>query len=175
MRSLSFDDISYAMETTRVLHEPDRRIDTFGTTNFEFNLLTESMDTVNEVRIREGRIQAERPRILRPEGYEDLLFEGFGEQASAFADWFRENGDITFLKYGFNFIQRDLSESTVHDGIEIVAERVLEDIRATGNPSRAVIVGVDDTWEISLLKFTFEMIEKSQEINVFDFKRRGLL
>jgi len=40
---------------------------------------------------------------------------------------------------------------------------------------RAIIKGVDDTWEISLLKFTVEMIEKSQKINMFDFKRRGLL
>jgi hypothetical protein len=38
-----------------------------------------------------------------------------------------------------------------------------------------VIQGVDDTWEISLLKFTVDMIAKSQGINVFDFKRRGLL
>ena len=38
MSSLSFDDIAYAMETTKVVHEPDRRIDTFGTTNFEFHL-----------------------------------------------------------------------------------------------------------------------------------------
>jgi hypothetical protein len=38
-----------------------------------------------------------------------------------------------------------------------------------------VISGVDETWEISLLKFTVEMIEKSQKINLFDFKRRGLL
>ena len=34
---------------------------------------------------------------------------------------------------------------------------------------------VDDTWEISLLKFTFEMIQKSHNINMFDFKRRGLI
>jgi hypothetical protein len=40
---------------------------------------------------------------------------------------------------------------------------------------RAIIQGVDDTWEISLLRFTFEMVEKSHKINEFDFKRRGLL
>ncbi len=81
MAALSFDDIAYAMEHTVVLHEPDRLIDTFGTTNFQFHLLTEPMDSVGTVRIREGRMEAERPKILRPEGYRDLLFEGFGEQA----------------------------------------------------------------------------------------------
>ncbi|NNE92132.1 MAG: hypothetical protein HKN23_10830 [Verrucomicrobiales bacterium] len=173
--SLTFDDISYAMETTQVLLEPDRRIDTFGSTNFEFHLITESMDRVDEVRIREGRIEAERPRILRPEGYEDLMFEGFGEQAEAFADWFRENGNPAFLKYGFNFAARDVVENVVHENIYSVSDRVVEDIRGKNSPMNAVLTGVDDTWEISLLKFTLEMIEKSHEINVFDFKRRGLL
>ena len=45
----------------------------------------------------------------------------------------------------------------------------------SANPLAAVIHGVDDAWEICLLKFTVEMIGKSQGINVFDFKRRGLL
>ena len=100
MSALTHDDFIYAIESTQVLYEPDRRIDTFGTTNFEFHLISELMDNVNQVRIREGRIEAERPRILRPEGYEDLNFEGFGEQAEAFRSWFRENAaDISFLKY----------------------------------------------------------------------------
>ena len=175
MRNLSSDDISYAMETTRVLYEPDRRIDTFGSTQFEFYLVTELMDSVNEVRVREGRIEAERPRILRPEGYDEFTFEGFGEQAEAFSEWFRENEDITLVKYGFNFAQREVVESTVHERLDLICDRVVEEIRQSGNPARVVIQGVDDTWEISLLKFTIEMIKKSQKINEFDFKRRGLL
>jgi hypothetical protein len=56
-----------------------------------------------------------------------------------------------------------------------VRDRIVRDIESSGNPSRAVIVGVDDTWEISLIKFTMEMIGSSLEMNAFDFKRRGLL
>ena len=59
--------------------------------------------------------------------------------------------------------------------MEEVTGKLLDNIRSSGNPMRAVIQGVDDTWEICLLKFTVEMIEKSQNINLFDFKRRGLL
>lgn len=176
MRSLSHDDISYAMETTSVIHEPDRRIDTFGSTNFEYCLITELMDNVNQVRVREGRVEAERPRILRPEGYSDLMFEGFGEQADAFREWFKEvGGNLSFLKYGFNFATRDVRESVVHESAALVADQVMEEVRASGNPSKAIILGVDDTWEISLIKFTMEMVEKSGDINVFDFQRRGLL
>lgn len=170
------DDIQYALEMTRVIHEPDRMIDTFGTTSFEFHLVSELMDQADRVRVREGRISAERPRILRPEGMEELLFEGFGEQASVFRDWLREHGkDIAILKYGFSFARSSVSESIAHEPIESVCERVVSEIRHRGNPLSAVIQGVDDAWEICLLKFTTEMILRSQGVNLFDFRRRGLL
>jgi hypothetical protein len=175
MPALSFDDIAYAMENTVVLHEPDRLIDTFGTTNFQFHLLTEPMDSVGKVRVREGRMEAERPRILKPEGYEELLFEGFGDQASVFAEWFRQHGNINFFKYGFHFAKSSFTEEIVHESFEAVRDRILEDIRVSGSPSRALICGVDDSWEVSLIKFTMEMIGRSLQINAFDFKRRGLL
>ncbi|MEM6916059.1 MAG: hypothetical protein AAF491_05780 [Verrucomicrobiota bacterium] len=175
MSSLSFDDVAYAMESTVVAHEPDRRIDTFGTTNFEFHLLTEPMDEVGRVRIREGKMEAERPQILRPDGYEELLFEGFGEQADVFTEWFKHFGNVNLVKYGFNFANREMRESTASEPLEAVRDRIVDDIRVSGNPSRAVILGVDDTWEISLIKFTMEMIASSLEMNAFDFKRRGLL
>ncbi len=175
MSTLSFDDIAYAMEHTVVVHEPDRLIDTFGTTNFRFHLLTEPMDSVGTVRIREGRVEAERPRILRPQGYDDLLFEGFGEQAAAFAEWFRRHGNLAFFKYGFSFAKRSMSEELVHAAVEEVRDRIVEEIRSNGDPSRAVICGVDDSWEVSLIKFTMETVARSLHLNVFDFKRRGLL
>ena len=175
MAALSFDDVAYAMENTIVVHEPDRLIDTFGTTNFQFHLITEPMDSTGRVRVRQGRMEAERPRILRPEGYDDLLFEGFGEHAAVFADWFRKHGNINFFKYGFNFAKRSFTEEIVHESPEAVRDRILEDIRVSGSPSRALICGIDDSWEISLIKFTMEMIGRSLQINAFDFKRRGLL
>lgn len=174
------DDIQYALETTRVLHEPDRRIDTFGETRFEFQLLSEPMDRVGEVRIRSGEVEAQRPRIMRPEAYREIELEGFDEKARQRLDALierlrREGRDLTFLQYGFQIRHMRVREELVHDTLEAVRDRVLEDQRRTGNPANAVIEGVDDAWEISLFKFAFEMILRSREINAFDFKRRGLL
>lgn len=176
----SQDDIQYAMETTRVLHEPDHRIQTFGETRFEFQLLSEPMDQVGKVRIRTGEVEAMKPRILRPEPYRDIELEGFDDNARARLDALvsrlRDEGkDLAFLQYGFRFKRGAVSEELVHDSIESVRARVLEDIRRTGNPSRAIIEGVDDTWEVSILKFSFEMILRSHEINAFDLKRKGLI
>ena len=98
----SDDDILYALEATKVIHEPDRRIDTFGSTCFDFHLLSELMDSVGEVRVRRGRIEAERPKIVRPEAMDDAMFEGFGDQADAFMGWLRDHGaNLSFLKYAF--------------------------------------------------------------------------
>ncbi|MDB6135154.1 MAG: hypothetical protein JWM59_3397 [Verrucomicrobiales bacterium] len=172
----SEDSIQYALETTEVLHEPDRRIDTFGTTSFQFHLISELMDDVSQVRVRSGQIHAERPTILKPEPYSDLEFEGFGDQAHAFANWMKERiGKSALLQYGFSFRKSDVTESMVHDSLAVVTDRVVEDAKRSGNPLAAVILGVDDTWEICLLKFTIEMIQKSHRINLFDFKRRGLI
>ena len=168
------------METTRVLHEPDHRIQTFGETRFEFQLLSEPMDQIGKVRIRTGEVEAMKPRILRPEPYRDIELEGFDESArarfDALVEKLKEQGqDLAFLQYGFRFKRGAVNEETVEDSIEAVRERALEDIRRSGNPSLAIIEGVDDTWEISILKFSFEMIQRSHQINAFDFKRKGLM
>jgi hypothetical protein len=39
----------------------------------------------------------------------------------------------------------------------------------------AVIHGVDDAWEVCLLKFTVDLIARSSPENLNDFRRRGLL
>jgi len=174
------DDILYALETTRVLHEPDRRIDTFGETRFEFQLISELMDRPDEIRIRSGEVEAMRPRILRPEAYREIELEGFDDTARGKLDELvkhlrRAGKDLAFLQYGFQFRRSSVREEIVHDRLDNVRDRVIEDIRRTGNPARAIIEGVDDAWEVSLFKFAFEMILQSREINAFDFKRRGLL
>ncbi|MEP4078878.1 hypothetical protein [Haloferula sp.] len=174
------DNIQYAMESTRVLMEPDRRIDTFGETRFEFVLLSELMDSAGQIRIRSGEVEALKPQIVRPDGYSDIELEGFGDKArerfDALVEKMRDQGqDMAFLNYGFRFKRGQVSEELVHDSLEDVRDRVMEDARVAGNPARAIIEGVDDAWEVSIFKFSFEMILRSWAINQFDFQRRGLL
>ncbi len=169
-------DFQYAMENTRVLHEPDRRIDTFGSTQFEFQMVSELMDSTNVSRVRTGRIEAQKPLIVKPHAMDEWNFEGFGPEGEAFGRWVKDNlTNLAILKYGFEFKRSDVTEEMVHEPFALVCDRLLDDQRTTGNPMRAIIHGVDDTWEISLLRFMFEMVEKSHNINRFDFKRRGLL
>ena len=84
-------------------------------------------------------------------------------------------GFLTLLEYGFRFKRSEVSEEILHEPLDSVRGRLLDQVRNGEDTFMALIEGVDDAWEVSLLKFTVEMIQKSHEINIFDFKRKGLL
>ncbi len=86
----SEDDIQYAAENTQVVLAPSHQIATFGATSFRFYLISELMDQVNEVRVRDGHIHAERPQIVTPDHYARLLLEGFGDRAQRYVEQLRE-------------------------------------------------------------------------------------
>lgn len=176
--NVSRDNFFYAMETSRVIHEPDRRIATFGETRFQFQLISELMDRSGEVRIRSGEMEACRPLLIRPDP--DMEMEGFGDEArerlGKLLQQMREVGmDLAFLQYGFRFRRSEVQEEIVKEPVADVCERLLSDVRRTGNPMLAILEGVDDTWEIALMKFSLEMIAQSHQINTFDLKRKNLL
>ncbi|PYK03554.1 MAG: hypothetical protein DME63_02625 [Verrucomicrobia bacterium] len=141
-RQMKEDDFQYAIENTQVILAPEQKIATFGTTSFRFYLISELMDRVNEVRVRDGKIHADRPQILTPEHFSRLLLEGFG--------MFR-------------------------DPIESVIARTKSHVQHRDEPLSAIIQGVDEAWEVCLLKFTIDMIERSSGGNIGDFRKRGLI
>lgn len=173
---LNQDSFHYALENTQVIVAPERRIESFGNTSFRFFLVTELMDSVNQVRIRNGRLEAHRPQIVTPGQLAEMMLEGFGTKAHEFAAWMEENRErFALLKYGFHVRKSDVEESLVHDPIEAVLDRVRAMVHASDDPLSAVIQGVDDAWEVCLLKFTVDLIQQSAGGNLGDFRRGGLL
>jgi hypothetical protein len=170
------ENFEYAIENTEVLLAPDQRIATFGSTRFQFYLISELMDRVDRVRVRNGHIDAERPQILTPEHFARLLLDGFGEQAQRYANSLRERArDFAVLRYGFQFRKTDVSERMFRDPIDAVIARTKSQVEGEAEALSAIIRGVDDAWEVCLLKFTIDMIERSSGGNIGDFKRRGLI
>lgn len=170
------DDFQYAIENTQVILAPQQKIATFGTTSFRFFLISELMDRANEVRVRDGKIHADRPQILTPEHLRDLLLEGFGDKAQRYVDQLRERfQNMAVLRYGFQFRKTDVSEQMFRDPIASVIERTKSYVEHREDHLSAVIHGVDDAWEVCLLKFTIDMIERSSGGNIGDFRRRGLI
>src|ERR687894_1588004 len=129
------DDFQYAVENTRVIVAPEQQIATFGTTSFRFYLISELMDRVNEVRVRDGRIHAERPQIVTPDHYARLLLEGFGEKAQQYVEQLRERmRSIAVLRYGFEFRKTDVTEDRVRGSIDTVVARTRTQVENANDP-----------------------------------------
>jgi hypothetical protein len=169
------DDFQYALENTRVVVAPSRAIETFGQTSFRFRLVTEPMDEIGTVRLRKGMIHAERPRLLAPQYVSRLLLEGFGERAQGFAGWIEEQKDFHILRYGFTLKKTDLSEQLFKEPKEEFLLKLQDDLRREDDPLNVLIEGIDDSWEVCLMKFTMDMIQRSSGENVAEWKRRGLI
>ena len=170
------DDFEYAIENTHVIVAPEQQIATFGSTSFHFYLISELMDRVDRVRVRNGKIQAERPQIVTPEHFRRLLLEGFGEKAQRYAEQLRENlRDVAVLRYGFQFRKTDMMEETIRDSLDAVITRTKHRVESADQPLSAIIHGVDDAWEVCLLKFTIDMVERSAGGNLGDLRKRGLI
>ena len=172
----SIDDFNYAMEQTQVILPPEHRLQTFGTSILHYYLVTEEMDSASCSRVREGSIEADRPQIITPGNFSKLMLEGFGEEAHKLAEAVSRSAHrFAFLKYGFAVKKSAIRYYEVHEPVEVVLGRVKEEVAAKQDPFSAVLKGVDDAWEVCLLKFMLDMVAASGEKNISDFRDKGLL
>ncbi len=175
MSSPSQFDFWYAIQNTRIVVHPSRRLETFGATVLNYHMVTEFMDVANKIRVREGRIQAHRPQIIVPSAVAANLLEGFGEEAERYVEWLREHAnDLRILQYGFAIRKQETSEEVVTDTLEAVVERVEKDVRQKDDPLAAVVVGVDVPWEVCLLKMMVDISGHSYPGNVREMERHRL-
>ncbi len=175
MKPPSQSDIWYAINSTRIVLMPSRRLETFGATVLHYHMVSELMDNVNKVRIREGRIQAHKPQIITPSSVSAGLLDGFGEEAERYVEWLREHmQDLRMLQYGFVISKKEISEEVVSDNLDAVVERVQDAVRKKDDPLAAVVVGVDVPWEVCLIKMMVDVSSQSFPGNVRELERHRL-
>jgi len=168
-------DFWYAVKNTDVVVPPKRHLETFGNTIINYVLVSELMDSVRQVRVREGRMQALRPQIVTPAAYSKMILEGFGEQAEKYLEWLREHEDsVHVLQYGYSLKQEAFSEEIVNDGIENVLGRVKQDVAARDDPLSAVVKGVDTPWDVCLIRLFWLAIRNSVQVNYKEMAARKL-
>ncbi len=169
-------DFWYALHNTEVVHPPAGRLETFGNTVVNYHLLSEGMDDTNEVRIREGRIEAFRPQIITPQSGDQSPLDGFGEEAEKYLSWLRENAEeLVLLRYGFQIKKAETKQYTVSERLPTVLGQVEEQIKRANDPLSAIVVGVEKPWEVCLLKLMVDVMQKSVVANVSDMQKRNLL
>ncbi len=166
-------DFWYAVNNTEVVAGPQSRLETFGATMVNYHLVTELMDSVDKVRVREGKLKAFRPEIITPQSIDEMMLEGFGSEAREYADWLQHHADeLQILKYGFKIQKQEINDYILSDPLEAVIERVKDGLAESGDPLGAVLVGVDRPWEVCLLKLMVELVQGSVAGNIQDIRQQ---
>ncbi|MFC1917992.1 hypothetical protein ACFLXH_04990 [Chloroflexota bacterium] len=171
--------IIQATRNTEVLRLPKQALATFGSTNIHYYMVTEPSypelvnTDITETVIREGRVIAERPKIVTP--YYLSRFQGFSSVASKYFNMLlNELGpDTPGVFYTYKNNPTDLN--IVSERWQSVAQKLIRDIDRSGDTLASVIKGEDDLWDVSLMKFIFEITRSSVGENVTQFGDRGLL
>jgi hypothetical protein len=165
----------YAVNNTELLVLPKRHLETFGNTLINYTLVSELMDSVGQVRVREGRMQAMRPQIITPAAYSNMVLEGFGEQAEQYLEWLREHEDqVRVLRYGYTLKQEAFSEQVLTDSLESVLGRIKEAAARKRDPFCAVIKGVDTPWDVCLIRLFWQTVQNSAQANIRELSERHL-
>lgn len=168
-------DFWYAVNHTEILLAPTAGLETFGTTVLNYHLVTQLLDSADQIRVREGRVRAARPEIVAPHQFLEHLLEGFGDEARAYAEWLRRNeSELMILRYGFAVSKEQINEEILTGELEAVAARVRDVVKAKQDPLAAVVVGVEQPWEVCLLKLMVDVVQHSTGANVRELRRSGI-
>jgi len=177
---MDIDDIKIqeAVAQTEILRAPKQNLTTFGTTNIYYYLVTEPaykelVPNIVETVIREGRVIAEKPRIVTP--YYLSSLEGFSENARRYFDYLIKTygHHAQGLLYAYRNEPKEMN--IVSDNLPAVVARLNEGIDKRSDPLTAIIKGIDEMWDIALIKFIFEMTQRSVGENIRQMDARSLL
>ena len=122
--NVAFDRF-YASRHVRILIHPSNCLETFGSTLFNYHLVSELTDNPHKIRIREGRLEAHPPLVIAPD-FKDISVEGLGDKAREYLEFLRDNSsNLRLLHYGYHLKSDNFSEQIVTDSIDAVIERVI--------------------------------------------------
>ncbi|MCK4368475.1 MAG: hypothetical protein KAV68_02225 [Dehalococcoidales bacterium] len=177
---MDIDDerIREAVKHTEILRPPKRSLATFGTTNIYYYLVTEPayselVKSAAETVIREGRVIAERPKIVTPFYLSQL--EGFSSEAKKYFDTLIKTYGSNAPGLFYTYKNEPGQLNIVSDNLLAVVAKLNDDIDKRGDPLTSIIRGQDELWDVSLMKFIYEMTRSSLPDNLLQMETRGLL
>lgn len=168
------------VKQTRIVRPPQQTLATFGTTTIRYHLVTEpsyqeiySNHGEEEAVVRDGTVMAERPQVVTP-GYLRKT-EGFGQNAREYLDQIEQLFGDSSLGLLYTYKNEPSRTEIVSGKPDDVANRIGRDLDTRKQPLEAVIRGVDELWDVSLIKFIFELTNGSVNANLAELRSSGLM
>ncbi len=170
--------IRYAIEHTELVRKPKQALATFGISDIRYYLLTQPVyadicDSPAETVVREGRVIAEKPRIVTPY-YLINLFQGF-EHGREYAEYVLRTFGANEPGLLYRYRNEPAAMNILSSPMESVIENISHEIDSCGDPLTTIIKGVDELWDISLMKFIHDITRESLGSNVMEMGMHGML
>ena len=166
------------MNNTKVILTPKNALSTYNQTKVRYHIVTEPLyKEVSEYKseesvIRHGLVTAQTPQVVT----NDFLYRmsGFGDEAKEFL---KELGRVLgknepALLYNYKNESTDLE--IVSGNPAEVSERIKSRL-ISSDTNHAVIRGINNLWDVSLLKFIFEYTKTSAKSNFQELNSSGML
>ena len=170
--------IMEAVRSTEIIRPPKQSLATFGSTNIYYYLVTEPVysglaGSNNETVIREGKVIAEKPKIVTP--YYLSHLEGFSAGAKRYLEMLIATyGPYTpGLLYTYRNEPKELN--IVSERLIAVVDKLNTELDRKGDPLVSIIRAQDEFWDVSLMKFIYELTRHSINSNMQEMGSRGLL
>ena len=169
--------IANAIQLTQVVRTPKQHLATFGVTNLRYYLVTEPSycDLVpgkEESVVREGKVVTQRPAIVTPTYM--LNLDGFGEDARRYMDSLARRFGPQSPGILYQYRNEPGSLDIVGGLMPAVARRIADDLDKRGEDRACVILGIDELWDVSLLRFIYEYTAASLSSNAGEMQAMGL-
>lgn len=173
--------IANAVQQTTVVRPPQQTLSTFGSTVIKYYLVSEPAyadiedlpGPVLETVVREGTVRAEKPQVVTPYYLSNL--EGFGENAEEYFQALIEEHGAYAPGILYAYKNQDMETAVVSGSLDEVTARITDRLDKEDRKLEAVIHGVDDLWDVSLMKFIFELTNASVQSNASEMHAHGLL
>ena len=170
--------LAKALQMTKVVRPLKRHLETFGVTDLRYYVITEPSysDLVpgsDESVIRDGKVVSQRPAIVTPTYM--LNLEGFGPDATKYMQGLvhRYGPHSPGLLYQY---RNEPGQMEIVGGqVAEVAQRIADDLDKRGEDRAAVVLGIDEFWDVSVLKLIYEYTAASTASNTNEIQAMGLL
>ena len=167
-----------AIEQTWVARFPKQHLATFGSTNISYYVVTEpiyldAQPEKPEGVVRTGRVIAERPAIVTPTYAMNL--QGFSSEAYEYFQSVAMQAGPNSPGLLYQYKNETGNTEIVSGAASEIANKISGNLERKKEDMSVVMVGVDQLWDVALLKFIYEFTSSSLVGNIQDLQGRGLL
>jgi hypothetical protein len=167
-----------AVEKTWIVRFPRQHLATFGSTNISYYVVTEPIyqemePDKREGVVRTGRVISERPAVVTPTYAMNL--QGFSPEAYEYFRHLASQSGPNSAGIMYQYRNQAGKMNIVSGAPSEVAHNISDDLNRRQEDMSVVMVGVDEMWDVALLKFIYEFTSSSVAGNMREFQSRGLL